>query len=48
MKRKSRTQEILEAQVIHSGGRIDLTELWKEIEAEELDPRKVTQLQNEA
>lgn len=44
-RKKSLTQEILEAQVIHKGGKIDLKELWKEIEAEELDPKRVKELQ---
>jgi len=46
MKKKSLTQEILEAQVIHKhkGKRIDLKELWDEIEKDELDPKFVADL----
>jgi hypothetical protein len=47
MSKKSGTQEILEAQVIHKGGRVDLKELWKDIEAVELDPNRVRQIHEE-
>jgi|GEM_PF-3074493 len=49
MKKKSLTQEILEAQVIHSGKKkIDLKELWREMDDIELDPRRALELQSKA
>jgi len=42
--KKSKTQDYLEAKVIHKHqGKIDLTELWAK-EEEELDPQRVDEL----
>jgi hypothetical protein len=44
MPKKSKTQERLEAKVLHAhGGKINLEALWR-TEDEELDPKKVASL----